>query len=224
MPAKRRRPAGLQGRRDGVLRPVRRGLRGPDLDRPAEKVLEDVLDDFCTVEHARQAYWVVLDFDTETVDIAAIHGRAAIACKKTSRSLLLPGEKSSGPVGRMPSAATRAPAGSAPEYIARTAPREGRHEAPCPARVPGSEPRPCLAAGRHLRPIGGVAVQAQIAATGRRRGVEPWRNVLGASLRTTWNASTASRDGAVMLRVERAFAQCQYYVLTVVGKRLWWFA
>ena len=47
------------------------GGYGDPLDRPAEKVLEDVLDDFCTVEHARQAYGVVVDLDTETVDMAA---------------------------------------------------------------------------------------------------------------------------------------------------------
>ena len=47
------------------------GGYGDPLDRPAEKVLEDVLGDFCTVEHARQAYGVVVDLDTETVDMAA---------------------------------------------------------------------------------------------------------------------------------------------------------
>ena len=44
------------------------GGYGDPLDRPAGKVLEDVLDDFCTVEHAREAYGVVVDLDTETVD------------------------------------------------------------------------------------------------------------------------------------------------------------
>ena len=47
------------------------GGYGDPLDRPPEKVLEDVLDDFCTVEHAREAYGVVVDLDTETVDTAA---------------------------------------------------------------------------------------------------------------------------------------------------------
>ena len=47
------------------------GGYGDPLDRPAEKVLEDVLDDFCTVEHAKAAYGVVVDLDTETVDMAA---------------------------------------------------------------------------------------------------------------------------------------------------------
>ena len=47
------------------------GGYGDPLERPAEKVLEDVLDDFCTVEHAREAYGVVVDLDAETVDAAA---------------------------------------------------------------------------------------------------------------------------------------------------------
>ena len=41
------------------------GGYGDPLDRPAEKVLEDVLDDFCTVAHAKDAYGVVVDLDTE---------------------------------------------------------------------------------------------------------------------------------------------------------------
>ena len=34
-------------------------------------MLEDVLDDFSTVEHAREAYGAVVDLDTETVDVPA---------------------------------------------------------------------------------------------------------------------------------------------------------
>jgi len=36
------------------------GGYGDPLDRPAQQVLEDVLDDFITPEHAREAYGVVL--------------------------------------------------------------------------------------------------------------------------------------------------------------------
>ena len=50
------------------------GGYGDPLERPAEKVLEDVLDDFCTVEHAREAYGVVVDLETETVDVGATEG------------------------------------------------------------------------------------------------------------------------------------------------------
>ena len=44
---------------------------GDPLERPAAKVLEDVLDGFCTVDHARAAYGVVVDAVAETVDEAA---------------------------------------------------------------------------------------------------------------------------------------------------------
>ncbi|MEY8843458.1 hydantoinase B/oxoprolinase family protein [Cribrihabitans sp. XS_ASV171] len=47
------------------------GGYGDPLKRPELKVLEDVLDGFCTVEHARAAYGVVVDLDSETVDMAA---------------------------------------------------------------------------------------------------------------------------------------------------------
>jgi N-methylhydantoinase B len=47
------------------------GGYGDPLERPASQVLEDVLDDFCTVEHARKAYGVVVDLTTETVDESA---------------------------------------------------------------------------------------------------------------------------------------------------------
>ena len=47
------------------------GGYGDPLDRPAVKVLEDVLDGFCTVDHARAAYGVVVDLEAETVDIDA---------------------------------------------------------------------------------------------------------------------------------------------------------
>ena len=49
------RPARCGGRRACVLRPCGGGYGDP-LERPAEKVLDDVLDGFCTVEHARAAY------------------------------------------------------------------------------------------------------------------------------------------------------------------------
>jgi hypothetical protein len=44
---------------------------GEPLERPAAKVLDDVLDGFCTVEHARLAYGVVVDLVAETVDEGA---------------------------------------------------------------------------------------------------------------------------------------------------------
>ena len=47
------------------------GGYGDPIERPAEQVLEDVLDDFCTVAHAREAYGVVVDLEAETVDLVA---------------------------------------------------------------------------------------------------------------------------------------------------------
>ncbi len=44
---------------------------GDPLERPTAQVLEDVLDGFCTVDHARAAYGVVVDAVAETVDEAA---------------------------------------------------------------------------------------------------------------------------------------------------------
>jgi N-methylhydantoinase B len=43
---------------------------GDPLERPAAKVLDDVLDGFCTVEHARLAYGVIVDPIAETIDEA----------------------------------------------------------------------------------------------------------------------------------------------------------
>ncbi|GJH30284.1 hydantoinase B/oxoprolinase family protein [Caballeronia novacaledonica] len=46
------------------------GGYGDPLDRPAQQVLDDVLDDFCTIEHARDAYGVVITPGL-TLDLAA---------------------------------------------------------------------------------------------------------------------------------------------------------
>lgn len=45
------------------------GGYGSPLDRPAQKVLEDVLDGFYSAEHASSVYGVVVDLEDETVDI-----------------------------------------------------------------------------------------------------------------------------------------------------------
>lgn len=47
------------------------GGYGSPLKRPAQKVLEDVLDGFYSADHARDAYGVVVDLDEETVNIEA---------------------------------------------------------------------------------------------------------------------------------------------------------
>jgi N-methylhydantoinase B len=47
------------------------GGYGNPLKRPARKVLDDVLDGFCSVERAREVYGVIVDPEAETVDMAA---------------------------------------------------------------------------------------------------------------------------------------------------------
>lgn len=59
------------------------GGYGDPLNRPPVKVLEDVLDGFCTVADAREVYGVILDIDAETVDMAATEKRRA-AMQKAS--------------------------------------------------------------------------------------------------------------------------------------------
>ena len=51
------------------------GGYGDPLERPAEQVLEDVLDDFCTLKQAADAYGVVIDAATMTIDQAATERR-----------------------------------------------------------------------------------------------------------------------------------------------------
>ena len=46
------------------------GGYGNPLNRAPRKVLEDVLDGFCSVENAREVYGVAIDLETETVDMA----------------------------------------------------------------------------------------------------------------------------------------------------------
>ncbi|WP_417605883.1 hydantoinase B/oxoprolinase family protein [Primorskyibacter flagellatus] len=65
--------SGLEVKADDVMAyysPNGGGFGNP-LNRPAKKVLEDVLDGFCTVQHAHDAYGVVIDLEEETVDIEA---------------------------------------------------------------------------------------------------------------------------------------------------------
>jgi N-methylhydantoinase B len=47
------------------------GGYGSPLERDPQKVLDDVLDGFCTPDDARDVYGVILDLDAETVDLAA---------------------------------------------------------------------------------------------------------------------------------------------------------
>ncbi len=68
---------GREVRKDDVLAyysPCGGGYGSP-LERSPKQVLDDVLDGFCTPEHAFEVYGVVLDLETETVDFAATEER-----------------------------------------------------------------------------------------------------------------------------------------------------
>ncbi|MDH0873170.1 hydantoinase B/oxoprolinase family protein [Agrobacterium pusense] len=53
------------------------GGYGDPLEREPQKVLDDVLDEFCSAGDARDVYGVVIDLDAETVDLAATARRRA---------------------------------------------------------------------------------------------------------------------------------------------------
>lgn len=54
------------------------GGYGSPLERDPHKVLDDVLDGFCSPERARDVYGVVLDLDAETVDLVATEARRKV--------------------------------------------------------------------------------------------------------------------------------------------------
>ena len=53
------------------------GGYGSPLERDPQKVLDDVLDGFCSAQDARDVYGVILDLEAETVDFAATRTRRA---------------------------------------------------------------------------------------------------------------------------------------------------
>ena len=168
------------------------GGYGDPLERPAEKVLEDVLDDFCTVEHARDAYGVVVDLDAETVDAAGTEAlrsrmradprrgdsRSAVADR---RGEIPRREPRAAPAA---SAASRSAAAGATDR--RSAPPSGsspRHAPPPPARSPSRSPSVeelvarlnenlggdwSFDVQRHRRNGGGIEVTAELKSNGNR--------------------------------------------------------
>lgn len=68
---------GKEVRKDDVMAyysPCGGGYGNP-LERAPQKVLDDVLDGFCSAEHARDVYGLVFDLDAETVDLPATKKR-----------------------------------------------------------------------------------------------------------------------------------------------------
>jgi hypothetical protein len=118
------------------------GGYGDPLERSAEKVLDDVLDGFCTVEHARAAYGVIVDPVAETVD-------------ETATAALRQRMRASPRSKEATSATPRSP------QVAAAKPREQRapaaRPAPAAARQPvpaASSARPAVAANRNGGSLG----------------------------------------------------------------------
>ena len=105
------------------------GGYGDPLERPPEAVLDDVLDGFCTIDHAREAYGVVVDVEAERVDEAATAARRAEIAGAPR-----PTAQAAPPVARQPAAAP-VPAPARPEIAA----------APPPAAAPTPIPAPVSA-------------------------------------------------------------------------------
>ena len=114
------------------------GGYGDPLERPAAKVLDDVLDGFCTVEHARAAYGVIVDLTAETVDEAATK-----ALRERMR------------------AAPRAKAETSAVALRR-------RPAPAPAPRSRATPTPSMPAGQRLKTSGAAAEPGRAASPARR--------------------------------------------------------
>ena len=117
------------------------GGYGDPLDRPAEKVLEDVLDGFYTSEAARSTFGVVLDLEAETVDEAATE-----AARRALRAR--PAEERAGTGTDLGPAATGATAEAAPRGGAGRAPARA---AAGPDGRPGAAAHSSAAIGRRAR-------------------------------------------------------------------------
>ena len=128
------------------------GGYGDPLDRPAEKVLEDVLDGFYTSEAARSTFGVVVDLEAERVDEAATE-----AARRELRAR--PAEERAG------AGTDLGPAAEASRPAAPGAPVA----APSPDPVPAGNGRPPAAAHRAAA-IGSRARAAAASSPGARDG------------------------------------------------------
>ena len=139
------------------------GGYGDPLDRPAEKVLEDVLDGFFTAEAARSTFGVVVDLEAETVDEAAteaarreLRARPAEERAGTGTDLGPASTASASPLGgagRVPDPAPAradAPRDSRPgTAVAQSSAAIGRRARAAAASAPRDGERPTPAAPSH---------------------------------------------------------------------------
>ena len=214
------------------------GGYGDPLDRPPEQVLEDVLDDFCTVGHAREAYGVVVDLDTETVDGPATEALRSKMRADPRRGEAIPAAPRRGGDGahRAPRAAlaasaahrppaagagTRGPAGRGPsgsiDPPARQAPSSRAASHPGTPSVEDLVARLNARLGddwsfdvqRHHRNGGGIEVLAELKSNGARV------RRTGAS-----NGNGNLPLGAqIEIASEAAFRSCAAEMLESVGRR-----
>jgi hypothetical protein len=124
------------------------GGYGDPLERPAEKVLDDVLDGFCTVEHARTAYGVIVDLVAETVDVAATASLRQ-RMKASPRS-----KEATSPTLRQPQAAAPKPRDQRPPAVrpVTSASQPSAARRPAPATSP-SRPATLAAANGNGRSL-----------------------------------------------------------------------
>jgi hypothetical protein len=119
------------------------GGYGDPLERSAEKVLDDVLDGFCTVEHARTAYGVIVDPVAETVDevaTAALRQRMRTSPRSKDAASVTPRAPqatAAKPREQRPPAGRPAAAASQPPAVRRPAPATATSHRPTAANRNG---------------------------------------------------------------------------------------
>ncbi len=145
------------------------GGYGDPLERPAEKVLDDVLDGFCTVEHARAAYGVIVDAVAETVDEAATKAlrqrmRTAPRSKAAApiaATVQVPAKPAQAPAPRPRATPAMQPAGNGAKPASRPLPSAALSQ-PAPIAPTNGHDRPLAEALRGLRSSYGNAWSFEI--------------------------------------------------------------
>lgn len=133
---------------------------GDPLQRPAALVVDDVLDGFCSVEHARLAYGVVVDAAAEAVDEAATKALR-------DRMRASPGAREPGKTAPpKPAAAATPPGGFAFDVVRSGSYRNPADMVEAVNRMlrpgAGREPAPAVAAARTPAPIRPLAASPAV--------------------------------------------------------------